>query len=111
MNVWKEFCLQIKKRIICCKEAFLLSDLVENIKRLREENGIKDSIITNTRTLKRKIIDTLPKEIAFYPNGKYLMLHLNDVNPCQFTVIVLKGKGLRDGDIIKSFGNMIREES
>ena len=42
LNVFEEFCLEIKKRIISGKEGFLLSDLVENIKRLREENGIEE---------------------------------------------------------------------
>ena len=63
----QEFCLQIKKRIICGKETFILSDL-QDIKRFRGENGIEESIITYTRTLERKIIDTLPEEISFYPN-------------------------------------------
>ena len=58
LNVFKEFCLQIQKCIICGKETFLLSDLLEDIKRLCEENGIEEFIITYSRTLKRKIIGT-----------------------------------------------------
>ena len=34
------------------KEAFLFSHLLEDIRRLREENGIEESIITVARTLK-----------------------------------------------------------
>ena len=49
---------------------------------LCEKNGIDESIITITITLKRKIIDTLPKKISFYRNRKYLTVHSNDVNPC-----------------------------
>ena len=52
------------------KEAFLISDLLEDIKCLRQENGIEESIITITRTLKRKMIDVFPEEILLYPNGK-----------------------------------------
>ena len=63
LHVFEEFCFQIKKRIICGKEASLLSDLLEDIKRLCEENGIEESIITNTITLKKKITDTLHGEI------------------------------------------------
>ena len=48
------------KPIIYGKEALLLSDLLENIKRLCEKNGIEESISTITRTLKNKIIDTFP---------------------------------------------------
>ena len=61
---------------------------------LCEKNGIDESIITITITLKRKIIDTLPKKISFYRNRKYLTVHSNDVNPCHYLVAVLKDKGL-----------------
>ena len=95
LNVFEESCLQINKRIICGKEAFLISDLLEDIKCLRQENGIEESIITITRTLKRKMIDTFPEEISLHPNGKYLTVQSSNVNPCQYIVAVLNGKGLK----------------
>ena len=49
----------------------LLRDLLEDIKRFCEYHGTEESVITITRTLKKKIIDTFPEEISFYPNGKY----------------------------------------
>lgn len=36
------------------KEDFLLSDLLDDIKRLTAEKGLQDALITNTHTLKRK---------------------------------------------------------
>ena len=69
LNVFEEFCLQIKKRVIYVKEAFPLSDLLEDIKRLRDEISAEESIITITRTLKRKILNTFPEEILFYQMG------------------------------------------
>ena len=95
LNVFEESCLQINKRIICGKEAFLISDLLEDIKCLRQENGIEESIITITRTLKKEMIDTFPEEISLYPNGKYLIVQSSNVNPCQYIVAVLNGKGLK----------------
>ena len=44
-----------------------------NISNVSKENGTEESIIKTNETLKRKIIDTFPKEISFYPNGKYLL--------------------------------------
>ena len=70
--------MTIIKRIICGKEVFLFNDLLEDIKRLCEANSG-----TNTRTLKRKIIDTFPQENSFYSNGKYFIVHSSDVNHCQ----------------------------
>ena len=41
------------------------------------------------------MIDTFPEEISLYPNGKYLIVQLSNVNPCQYIAAVLNGKGLK----------------
>ena len=59
MNVFEKFCLQIKRPYIYIYiYIYKGSDLLEDIKRLCEKNGIEESIITIARTLKKKIIDT-----------------------------------------------------
>ena len=69
--------------------------MLEDVKCLRQENSIEESIITITRTLKRKMIGTFPEEISLHPNGKYLALQSSNVNPCQYIVAVLNGKNLK----------------
>ena len=56
-DILEMFLLNLKKRVIHQKEAFLLSDLLDDIKRLTIENGFEDTLITNTRTLIRKIVE------------------------------------------------------
>ena len=41
------------------------------------------------------MIDTFPEEISLHPNGKYLTVQSSNVNPCQYIVAVLNGKGLK----------------
>ena len=53
-DILEEFPLGLKNRVIYHKEAFLLSDPLDNIKRLRTENGLEDALKTNTHKLKRK---------------------------------------------------------
>lgn len=89
------------------KEAFLLSELLEDFKHLCGENCVEEPVITNTGTFKRKTIDTFTEEISFYPNRKYLIVHSSDINPGTTILGVLKNKELKDDDIIKLFGNMI----
>ena len=99
--------MALKKSIVHEKDAFLLSNLLEDTKRLSELNGLTEPIISITRTLKRRIIDKFSDSVSFYPKDKYLMVHSNDVNPCEYVLAILKGskgKGLKDYDIIKSFG-------
>ena len=69
--------------------------MLEDVKCLRQENSIEESIITIARTLKRKMIGTFPEEISLHPNGKYLTLQSSNVNPCQYIVAVLNGKDLK----------------
>ena len=70
MNVFAQFYLKIKKTSITCgKESLILSDLSQDIKCLCEKNGIEESIITITKTLERKIIDSFSEKISFYPLG------------------------------------------
>ena len=57
------------------KDAFLLSDLVEDIKRLSELSGLTE--------LKRRIIDKFSDEISFYTKDKYLKVHSSGINPCE----------------------------
>ena len=77
------------------RKLFSISDLLEDIKCLRQEDGIEESIITITRTLKRKMIDTFPEEISLYPHGKYLIVQSSNANPCQYILAVLNSKGLK----------------
>ena len=77
------------------RKLYSISDLREDIKCLRQEDGIEESIITITRTLKRKMIDTFPEKNLHCPNGEYLIVQPSNANPCQYIVAVLNGKGLK----------------
>ena len=64
-DILEEFFLALKKRIVHEKDAFLLCDVLEDIKRLSEHNELTEPIISNTRTLKRRIIDKFSDDISF----------------------------------------------
>ena len=110
LEIFFFFFLALKKRIVHEKDAFLLSNLLEDIKCLSELNGLMEPIISNTRTLKRRIINKLLDDISFYPKDRCSIVHSSDVNPCEYVLAVLKGKGLTDYVIIQSFGEMIRRK-
>ena len=107
MIILEELFLERKKRIVHEKDAFLLSDLLEDTKRLSELNGLTESIFLNTRTLKSRIIDKFSDDISFSPKGKYLIVYSSDVDPCEYVLAYLKGKQLKDYHIIKIFREMI----
>ena len=71
--------MALKERIVHEKDAFLLIDLLEVMKRLSELNGFREPIFSNTRTLKIKINDKFSDDISFYLKDKYLIAHCSDV--------------------------------
>ena len=111
MIILEELFLERKKSILHEKDAFLLSDLLEDIKRLSELSGLTETIFLNTRTLKSRIIDKFSDDISFSPKGKYLVVCSSDVDLCQYALAYLKGKQLKDYHIIKTFGEMIRRKA
>ena len=66
-DILEEFFLALKKIIVHEKDGFLLSNLLEDIKCLSELNRLTEPIISNTRTLKRRIIGKFSDDISFYP--------------------------------------------
>ena len=54
------------------------------------------------------MISNFEDEIAFFPCGKYVLVHPVDINPCTYSIATIQGSGLRDGDLTKTFGKTIR---
>ena len=42
--------------------------------------------------------------------GKYIIVYMSDMNPCEYIIAILKGQGLCDSDHIKSFSNYVRRK-
>ena len=95
---------RIKSKIIRERCAFLLNELLVDMKILSEEQGLDEPPINNTRSLKRYVAATFEDEISFFPKGKYLLVHASEMNPCEYSIATLHGCGLRDEDLARAFG-------
>ena len=60
--------------------------------------------------MKREIIKNFEEEINFYPCGRHLLVHPSDINPCTYSIATLKGYGLREKDLERAFGRMIKRK-
>ena len=87
--------MALKKRIVHEKGVFLLSDLLKDIKCSSVLNALTEHVLSNARTLKRRIINKFSDDISLQ------VFHSSDVNPREYVLPILKGKGLKDYDIIK----------
>ena len=85
-----------------------MNEFLRDVELLSEELGLETPALTDTRSLKRFLLKELEDDIAFFPSDKLLVMHSPEVNPCKYSVATLRGFGLRDEDLSKSFGRMLR---
>ena len=109
-DVLELFMYKVKVKIVRDKEAYLLHELLNDVKCLSAEQELDVPAIEHTSTLKVYLSKMFPESIAFFPSSKYLLVHPIDINPCTYSVATLHGFGLRDADLTKAFGKMIRRK-
>ena len=61
-------------------------------------------------SLKNEVNRNFSDSFGVYKTGKYVIVFLQLVNPCEYSVNTLKGFGLRDLELTKSFCNMIKRK-
>ena len=102
------FEFKVRTKIVRDREAYLLHELLNDVAELSSEQGLEKPVIENTKELKRQLIKRFGEEITFFPYGRHLFVHPIDINPCAYSVSTLKGCGLRDKDLARAFGKMIK---
>ena len=110
-DVKQAFYYNLRRKILRDREAFLLNELLEDVQTMSEENGLDEPVIKDTKSLRRCLEKEFGDDIGFFPSGKFRIVHSADVNPCEYSVATLKGRGLRDADLVKSFARMIRRKT
>ena len=105
-DLLEEFFTKIRRKIIHGKEAYLLTDL------LRDANSLcrGGSVIPKTCQLKKLLTEKFGDDIAFFISGRNCIVHSSKINPCEYSIATIKGNGLRDDDIIRAFGAMVKRK-
>ena len=70
---------------------------------------MKDPVINNKRTLKRRLGKEFGDDISFDAK-QYTMVYASDTKPCDYATAALHGCGLRDDDFVREFGRMVRRK-
>ena len=106
----KTFFYNIKQKILQDKCAFLLTDLFNDMKSISEEMKLPEVVISNKRSLRRRISERFGDHIVFTVprDGGPTIVHSADTNPCDYAVAALHGCGLRDDDFIRAFGKLVK---
>ena len=109
-NMLDLFKYRIKTTIIRDKEAYLLHELLKDVKFLSEEHGLETPVIEHTSSLKPYLVQEYSNGSAFFQYRKYLLVHLFDINLCTNSIPTLDGCGLRDTVLTKAFRKILRRK-
>ena len=109
-NLLNDFFTSIRLNILRDENAYLLTQLLEDLIRLCDERGVA-TLITRTNQIRRKIEEKFEDDIGFFPSGKYIIVHSAWLNPCKYSVATLRGAGLRDIDLAKGFAAMFKRKT
>ena len=100
---------KIRRKIINEKCAFLLKELLNDLLVICEDSSLKDPVINNKRTLKRRLEQEFRDEISFDVK-QYTLVYASDTKPCDYATAALHGCGLRDDDFVRAFGRIVRRK-
>ena len=96
--------------VIKAQEAFLLTELLEDIKEIGSDDNLNDPPITKTTTLKLRLSVKFGNSIDFHKNRKRLVVHSSTVNPLSYSAATIEGHGLLESDLTKAFARLIRRK-
>ena len=106
--VMKRFLKLFREKVLIDRNAYLMTELIQDIHKVSVENGLQDAIIKHNHLLKKRFVEKFENSVGFYLVGKKQIVHCSEVNPCKYPVATLEGTGMRDDDICLSFARMIR---
>ena len=109
-RVNRDFFQLFKRKVLKDFEAYLMSELMKDIKEMSEDSGLTQSSIKHSYVLKAKLQDVFGDQISFYKAGRQQIVHPSNLNPCMYAMATLQGAGLRDDDLSKAFGRMIKRK-
>lgn len=98
------------RNVIENHDAYLLTELIEDIKEMSEDYELTEPPISKTFVLKKKLIEKYGDEVNFGKICNKLVVHSSDVSPFAYSMATIQGHGLREADLTKAFSRLIRRK-
>ena len=99
-----------ERRVIIEQNAFLMNELFEDLKEISDESGFSEPVISHTHPLKSELLNRFGEWIDFKKVARGQIVFTQNTDPSLYAISTLKGAGLRDLDLTKSFSKMIRRK-
>ena len=97
---------RIKTKIIKGKEAYLLHELLNDIKYLSVQQDPENSAIKHISSLKQYLIREYLNDTVCFPSEKYPFGRTIGIKPSKYSIAKLHVCMLRDADPTKAFGRI-----
>ena len=106
------FFRKIELKVLRDKEAYLLTNLLQDIKEMSVEYGLTEPPrrLIHTYQLKKMIQLRLGNDICISSFRNRNAVHSINVDPLLYSYATIKGHGLREDDIVKAFANLVRRK-
>ena len=109
-EVLDKFFRLFEHKVIKDQEAYILTELLEDLKEMSEDHDLINPPISKTFNLKQKLIEKFGESIDFHVVERRLIVHPSGVNPVLYSAATLKGYGLQENDLTKAFSRLIRRK-
>ena len=99
-------------KVLKDKEAYLLTDLLQDIKEMSVEFRLQEPPrrLIHTYQLKKMLQLRLGDDIYIFNFGNRDAVHSINVDPLLYSHATIKGHGLHEDDILKAFANFVRRK-
>ena len=106
------FFRKIELKVLKDKEAYYLTDLLQDLKEMSVEFGLQEPSkrFIHTYQLKKMLQLRLGDDICISSFGNRDAVHSLNVDPLLYSHATIKGHGLREDDIAKAFVNLVRRK-
>ena len=102
-EVLDKFFRLFERKVIKDQEAYILTELLEDLKKISEDHDLINPPISKTFNLKQKLIGKFGESIDFHVVDRRLIVHASGVNPVLYSAATLKGYGLQEDNLTKVF--------
>jgi len=109
-EVMDTFFRLFQSNVIDNHDAYLLTELVLDIKEMSEDHELAEPPISKTFTLRKRLTEWYDDAVTFGKIGNRIVVHSSDVSSLAYSVATMQGHGLREEDLTKVFSRLVRRK-
>jgi len=107
-EVMEKFFRLFQCKVIDNHDAYLLTEMVLDIKKMSEEHELAEPPILKMFTRRKRLTEWYGDAVTFGKIGNRIVVHSSDVSSLAYLVATMQGHGLREEDLTEVFSRFVR---